>query len=92
MVNTNNSNIVETLNQMETAHGTWTSYGDNGQTTTQPVEGYLEGTGYKARFKDNPRGPDHGWGPMAETEEEAVSLFLVKVAADLRLLLKDAVF
>ncbi|MCZ8195883.1 MAG: hypothetical protein O9253_02310 [Aquidulcibacter sp.] len=92
MLITNSSNVAETLNQMETAHGTWTSYGDSGQTTTQEVEGNLEGTGYKARFKDNPNGPDHGWGPLAKSEEEAVSLFLIKAAANLRLTLKAAIF
>lgn len=92
MLITNSSNVAETLNKIETDHGTWTSYGANGQTTTQQVEGNLEGTGYKARFKDNPHGPDHGWGPLANTEEEAVSLFLIKAAANLRLTLRDAIF
>lgn len=92
MLITNSSNVAETLNDIETAHGTWTNYGTNGQTTTQTVEGEADGTGYKARFQDNSHGPDHGWGPLANTEEEAISLFLTKAARNLRLTLRTAIF
>ncbi|GBF59134.1 hypothetical protein PbB2_02826 [Candidatus Phycosocius bacilliformis] len=92
MLVTNSANLAETLNEIETSQGTWTNYGPNGQTTTEQVEGTIEGTGFKARFKNNPNGPDYGWGPLANTEEEATSLLLIKSAASLKIILRAAVF
>ena len=73
-----------TLARIETSHGAWTSYGGDGRTTTDAVDAVrqtADGTGWRARFIDQPHGGDYGWGPLAVTEEQAVILFLAEIAA-----------
>lgn len=92
MLITNSSNIADALNAIEIAYGTWTNYGDHGQTTTQTIEGQIDGVGYKARFENNPYGPEYGWGPLAETEEEAISFLLAKAVKSLKKNIKVSAF
>lgn len=62
---------------IETEHGTWTSYGNDGRMTTGAAETTHQdpaGTGYRARFVNNPHGGDYGWGPLADDAATAIDL------------------
>jgi hypothetical protein len=84
MINTDNRNARDTLSRIETASGDWTAYGNDGRLTTdavRAVRNQADGRGFRARFVDGPHGGDYGWGPLGQTETEAVALFLAEYVA-----------
>jgi hypothetical protein len=73
-----------TLARIETANGDWTAYGNDGRLTIDKVDYARQqsvGHGFRARFVDSPHGGDCGWGPLAQTEIEAIALFLAEYVA-----------
>jgi hypothetical protein len=86
MINTDNYNARDTLSRIETDSGDWTAYGNDGRLTTDAdavsaVEKQADGRGFRARFVDGPHGGDYGWGPLGQTETEAIALFLAEYVA-----------
>ncbi|TXI08751.1 MAG: hypothetical protein E6Q76_06780 [Rhizobium sp.] len=83
MIKTDNIAAAGVLARIEMANGQWVEYGNDGRLTTDFVDGASEaaGNGFRARFIDNPHGGDYGWGPLGQTEEEAIALFLAEQAA-----------
>lgn len=79
----------DTLARIETARGKWIEYGMDGRMTTGAVDFSDDrdqnpaGTGWRARFHDGLHGGDYGWGPLAETEKDAITLFLAKYVGEI---------
>ncbi len=89
---THYSTASEILAQIETQNGCWTEYGNDGRATTRELSNVdtqtLIGPGWRARFKNN-LGLDYGWGPQAQSENEAIMLLLAEEVATLREMLSD---
>jgi hypothetical protein len=79
--NSDTANTV--LARIETQHGIWTEYGNDGRATTDVVPSNMRQFSHpppqwRAKFTDNPHSGDYGWGPPGQTEAEAVALFLAE--------------
>jgi hypothetical protein len=81
-IETNSDSAMSFLKKVEVESGTWTDYGNDGRSTILEVSDQfsqqVDGFGFKARFIENPHGGDYGWGPLAQTYEGAVALFLAE--------------
>lgn len=78
---------------IETEYGEWDEYSNDGRLATSPRDTTWAGpagTGYRARFADNPHGEDYGWGPLGQTEAEAIAFLLANELEDIQAELKFA--
>jgi hypothetical protein len=85
MITTTHSDVAGVLARVETHNGHWTSYGSDGRLTTWEigrVRQEFAGHGWRARFNDQADG-DYNWGPLGQTEAEAVALMLAQHVASL---------
>jgi hypothetical protein len=81
MIETDNEMARDTLRRIETTSGAWFAYGNDGRVTTREVDAVHQeaaGDGVRARFVGD---GDYGWGPLGQTESEAIALFLAERVA-----------
>lgn len=81
---TDNEMARDTLSRIETVCGDWIAYGGDGRLIADVLDAVCQeaaGSGFRARFVDGPHGGDYGWGPLGQTEIEAVALFLAEYVA-----------
>lgn len=73
IIKTDSIAATEVMNKTTVDHGEWREYGRDGRLSLDH-DGEPAGTGYRARFDDNPHGADYGWGPLGKTAAEALAL------------------